>query len=243
MTDKKKQKRSEEIAIALREGEKAFRQYIEESIKAIRLETQKYEYEVNGLSSKLRESKTEKAIHAGKILATGILRDNPGLICRTLQKEYRGYIDRTVIWEACKRYNPDWVAERTGFNRRKRTKLGSQFLNIPALTEQEKQYIEAFERETIRDKTMAKLVYEFTNIDTAGQGRIIMDTPKGSDWRQRFADKAQNYMIQISKQMTDSQVGTTLSDIRTVREIASAFSDILYEELEIRKKKGELFKE
>lgn len=66
------------------------------------------------------------------------------------------------------------------------------------------------------------------------------ETPKGSDWRKKLAEAGAVHMLKISKQMTDVDVSMTLSDMRTVNVLATKFSDILFEEQELRKRNKKL---
>ena len=47
-------------------------------------------------------------------------------------------------------------------------------------------------------------------------------------------------MLKVSKQMTESDVKGTLSDLRLVEELVKIFRDVLYEEQQLRKSKKDI---
>jgi hypothetical protein len=62
----------------------------------------------------------------------------------------------------------------------------------------------------------------------------------GSDWRKRLLDESSNYMLEISKRLTDSDIIWTLNEIKTLQLVAGRFGDMLYKERELRAKKKKL---
>jgi hypothetical protein len=96
----------------------------------------------------------------------------------------------------------------------------------------------------IKSLTQQQLVNELLELWTGKtkqeQDEIMLSTPKGDNWRKRLLEESRDHMVKISKQMTDSDVIATVNDMRTVKEILSVFSDIGYEEQQLRKKKVEL---
>lgn len=78
-----------------------------------------------------------------------------------------------------------------------------------------------------------------THLDRARMIRESMKIP-GSDWRKRLLDESSNYMLEISKRLTDSDIIWTLNEIKTLQLVAGRFGDMLYKERELRAKKKKL---
>ena len=141
--------------------------------------------------------------------------------------------------------------EPKAYNRnptRQYSKRGNSFFNpqktinssSEPLTQQYKEYVQAHEDEIKRNQQVADLIESLTNKTIAEQGAIIGKTPNGEDFRKKLADESSDYMLKVAKQMTTSEVSVNLWDHRTLRYISERFSDILYEEQEIRKRNEEI---
>lgn len=156
----------------------------------------------------------------------------------------KGYIHRTQIQGYSDSSWKSQIHNRnpTGKNRAFSPKPSSEESSVTteALTPQEEQYVESHEHEMERDRLVEELILRWTNKTIAERGGIIAKTSKGADWRKSLADESAEYMLSLAKQMTDSAVSGTLNDLRILRYLADRFSDILYVELELRKKKQEL---
>ena len=108
------------------------------------------------------------------------------------------------------------------------------------LTPQDQDYLDAHNNEIKRNKQIAELIQSLTNKTIAEQGEIIGKGYHGQDFRKKLADESEDYMLKISKQMTTSEIGITLTEHRMLRYLSERFCDILYQEQEIRKNKKHL---
>ena len=71
----------------------------------------------------------------------------------------------------------------------------------------------------------------------AEQGAIIHNTPKTDNYRKTLLEESKDHMVKIAKQMTTSHVSWSLNVLRELIGIANGFSDILYDEQELRQTK------
>jgi len=62
----------------------------------------------------------------------------------------------------------------------------------------------------------------------------------GSGRHKKLLDESRDHMFKVSKQMTDSEINKTLNVLREISFMAEGFGDILYQEGELRKKKGKM---
>jgi hypothetical protein len=240
MTDNKK-KRSEEIGIEIKQSEYEYNRYLDEAKRALDIKQRFYEHEINKLSKDIDQFKYHTVIKAGKILErTGLVERNK--ICAKLKRDLKGYVSRARIYESCLAHDKKWIDTTTkhkGSNQymaRRADISSSQEQETEPPTPQDKQYVEAVERELITDQTIQKLIYEWTNKTTADQGAVLDRTPKGKHWSNILAEESSDFMRQLAYQMTISALGRRLEDIRIIKNIADKFGDILYEVYETRKK-------
>ena len=72
----------------------------------------------------------------------------------------------------------------------------------------------------------------------AEQWRIIRITEKGANWRRKIVEDSRDHIFTKAKRMTDSHLTVTCNYMRTLRVLAESVGDILFEELEARKRKA-----
>jgi hypothetical protein len=231
-------KRSEEIAIEIKENERLYEKTIQESKKIIELQEKEYQH----LLSKASLTKKQQLIKAGKILEKYKLVEREK-ISGKLQRDFKGYIAPGTIRKAVMEEGLEWTHKAKGHpgNTGGRTKpisynVTDQTTTTKPLTKDETQYVQAVERELITDQTIQRLIYEWTNKSTAQQGQVVDRTPKGKHWSNVLAEESTDFMRQLAYQMTISALGRRLEDIRIIKNIADKFGDILYEVYETRKK-------
>ena len=70
----------------------------------------------------------------------------------------------------------------------------------------------------------------------AEQWRIIRITEKGANWRRKIVEDSRDHIFTKAKRMADSHLTVTCNYMRTHRVLAEAVGDILFEELEARKR-------
>lgn len=247
MTAKKNQKRSQELAVQIQENEAIYNKQLQESKRIIDLQNKEYEFQVAQsitAQSNLGRTKAQQVEKAGKILERYKLVDKERISTK-LSKDFKGYIDPSTVRDVCSPLG--WTLKSNQRPGNAGPKQRADFLakqgqqqSLTPLTPQEKQYIEAHEREIIQDKLISKLVYEWTNKDTADQGRIIDKTPKGTHWSKLLVEESIDYMRETAYKMTPTALHGRLEDIRIIRNLADKLGDVLYEVYETRKKTEEL---
>ena len=72
---------------------------------------------------------------------------------------------------------------------------------------------------------------------------ITAITPKGADYQKELIEKARDNMLRIAKRLNDADIGCNLTEIRFLGKIHAAYTEIVYEELQLRKRNKEIMKE
>lgn len=243
-------KRSEEIAIQLREHEDIYDKHIKESRRLLEIAEKQYQESLIKSTDKINETKFAQIEKSGKLLQKWGLVD-VNKICARLKRDYKGVIKSpTYIQNCCKKINPNWVQtakhDGTRGKRSQRTSSTAAYGMEPQTqiseptTEQDNQYVEAVKRELITDKRIEELVILWTGKSHAAQGEIVSRTPKGKHWSQILVEESKDYMRKLAHQMTDSDLDVRLEDLRIFENVRRAFSDIVYEVRESRKKNESL---
>jgi len=157
-------------------------------------------------------------------------------ISTKLTRAFKGYIYRGYIQTVCGRVNPKWLrtyTKQSPFSKHENTKKG---LSAEPLTQQEQDYVQAHKDEIERDQRVMDLIQFWTGKNLEEQGAVKQRTAKGASEDRALVEASKDYMLKISKQMTDSTVIWTINSLRTLVTVANAFSDILYEEQELRER-------
>jgi|GEM_PF-1804533 hypothetical protein len=102
--------------------------------------------------------------------------------------------------------------------------------------ESRKQFGEEYERNIL----MRLLIDNWTGKDFDEQAKITHGMSHGSGRHKKLLDESRDHMFKVSKQMTDSEINKTLNVLREISFMAEGFGDILYQEGELRKKKGKM---
>jgi hypothetical protein len=123
---------------------------------------------------------------------------------------------------------------------RKRKRLLSNSETVPELTSQEKEYVQEVKDEFERDDWIDKFIELWTGKTVAEQGRIIRETEKGASWRRKLVEESRKHILTKAKRMTDTHLTMTFNYVRTLSILAEVVGDVLYEELEARKRKAAL---
>jgi hypothetical protein len=110
------------------------------------------------------------------------------------------------------------------------------YMEEQVIKQKEEEYIKVQNDECRRMIMIREFEKLLTDKDSADFGRIISETPKGSDWRKRLIDESRDHMFILARQMTDSDINKNLNDMRTIGCMAERFGDVLYEELVRREK-------
>ena len=108
------------------------------------------------------------------------------------------------------------------------------------LSEQEKQYVQAFESEYKTNRQIIDFIEYWTGLNHTEQGGIMFSVEKGGDWRKALIDAGETNMIKLAKQSTNSHLGWVQETLRTLNRIENKVSDIFYEEEQLRESKKEM---
>jgi predicted transcriptional regulator len=232
----KKKRTPEEIAVEIRENEKQYRQFVQERRRAIELAQQEYHQTVLSANDKISTLKKDTIERAGRLLES---LKPLNKISTTLRKDFKGVIEPSWVSAVCRSLERGWIVKhkkhKSGAGRPSKDfeKISTNFL-----TEPEKKFVEAVETEIKRDAALDSLIQYLTGKTVADQGRVNQETPKGFNWLNRLVEQSKEHMFTLAKQMTDSHIAMTMNQLRTVKYVANAFIDVLYEERELRKKKA-----
>jgi hypothetical protein len=237
---KKDRKSSQEIGIEIKEieqKEKLLDRIIEEKKKILRLEITKLENDTR----KLETTKRDIIIYVGEFIERQKIYDSP-LICAKLKNKFKGYINQARIYQVCDTEKKHWLNKNhQAYGHKGRNQYDSESLAMKEeLTQQDLDYIKAYDDEVKRNKQLADLIESLTGLTIQQQGQIILSTKKGEDFRKKLVDASHDYMLKTAKQMIRSDIRIMLADLRTVRYLTDEFGDLLYEEEETRKAKEHL---
>jgi ParB-like chromosome segregation protein Spo0J len=108
------------------------------------------------------------------------------------------------------------------------------------LTPKEKEYVQEVKDEFERDDWIDRFIELWTGKTVAEQGRIMRETERGANWRRELVEESRDHILTKAKRMTDAHVTLTYNYMRTLGVLAEAIGDVLYEELEARKRKAAL---
>jgi len=232
-------KTSGEIAIEIRDTEKAYNKAVEESKRAIEMEERRLKTAIE----RNAQFKYKIVKRLGKMLErSGLVKLDR--ISTRITNDFRGYIARLTVQQACE---PRWKrAYRTppdhGRHTRKlrdETSSTESKLSEP-LTPTEEQFLQSFEDGHKRDKKVDEMVELLTNKSFAELYRIRASADQNKeDWRKALLNASKDYMTTTAAQMNDTDVNGTLNDMRTLEVLADGYGDILYTERERRLKHKE----
>lgn len=163
-----------------------------------------------------------------------------------MRKAFKGQIQAGYIWKVVNEKHKEWIDTRkTHKGANQYTKNKSDFLSTESeknalnkpLSQQEKEYVQAHEEEIERDQRVMDLIYFWTGKNITEQAQAKSNTTKGASEDRTLLEASKEHMLKLSKQMTNSTVIWTINSLRTLSTLANGFSDILYEEQEIRERK------
>ncbi len=229
---KKKLKSHEQLGVQIKEAEESLAEFVAEKHRILDLKIKQWTNERYAED----KFKYEIVVETARFIEKLKIVETNG-ICARVKREYKGKIAPRTVQYACSDENRKWLKPYTY------TKSASSKHEIPKiadLTQQEKEYIEAYDNEVTNSKLVTELVFKLTGKDIHAQSDIIGSTPKGGDWRKLLLEKSHQHMFTTAKQMISADIARTLADHRTLRAVSEAFSDILYEEQEVRNKNKEI---
>jgi len=194
-----------------------------------------YTTQRNRLDNSWEDTKIKILLRAAKLLEKlGICPQNK--ISTTLRKRYKGLIFKGTFYIVMKDH-PEWKQmQYDPFKKHRGSLKGTSEQTTEPLTTQEQEYKKEVESGIEYDERVWGLISHWTDKTLAEQGRIMTATPKGMNWRKRLAEESKDHMLKLAKRMTTNAVSRTLNDLRTLNELGSAFSDILYDEQELRER-------
>jgi hypothetical protein len=249
INNKKKRKRLDQIVIEIEEKEANFDKLIEEHKKILELTQREYTNTVRDAETKLKKSKKDIILEAGKYLENNleIVKNNsPDQICRMLKQKFKGIINPSTIWF----YSPDkWKsAGKSDAGRRGASVTNSRFAGIPAnseeeeepLTEYEKQYVKVHDDKVHHNEHMEALIDYYLGLTEQEKTDIISKITKGSDYQKALIERARDNMLRIAKRLNDADIGPNLNDIGFLGKIHAAYTEIVYNELQLRKRNKEI---
>jgi hypothetical protein len=111
------------------------------------------------------------------------------------------------------------------------------------LTEYEQEYVKVHEAKVNHNELVKKLIDYYLGLNEEEKTQIISKTEKGYDYQKALIEKARDNMLKLAKRLNDADIGPNLSDIRFIGKIHSVYTEILYEELQLRKRNKEIMKE
>ena len=165
----------------------------------------------------------------------------PNNICLELKRSFKGLIKRSWI-EVCSQ--PEWrQTKNSGLDGKRKISPRAAYRKTEEdkqLTEYEKQYVKVHEEKIKCNEHMEALIDYYLNLTKEEKTHIISRTPNGSDYQKALIEKARDNMLRIAKRLNDADIGQTLSDIRFLEKIHAAYTEIVYEELQLRKRNKEM---
>jgi len=236
-------RRSEETAIEIRETEREYDRFVKERRRAIEILQKEYETIVSKAGEKPKKLKYDTIKEAGFILER-LLKDKTRISAK-LKRDFKDVIHRSVVYQVCKDLNRAWQhPRREGWgNQYKNKRSGSAQIEhekSASLTPEEKRYLEAHQRETIRNELIDKIVQEWTGVNKNQIPDVLSRTEKGKHWAQTLLKESTNYMRDICFKMTMSALHGTLEDLRILEILRAGFSELALEVYEQRKKTEQL---
>lgn len=234
MVNKKRDNRTaKEIAIEIRANEEQFRKFMEETKNVLVSAGKEFE-----------SIRKQRLRQAGQILEQNNL-EPVYMICRRLKREFNGIIAPATVQAYCKQINPEWLRPTKSGHQRKPYHKGKFDENIISeqeqdLTPEEKEYVQEVKEEFQRDKWVDTFIELWTGKSVAEQGRIMRETARGGNWRRKLVEESRQHILTKVKRMTDAHVEMTFNYMRTLGILAEAVGDVLYEEVEARKRKAQL---
>jgi len=234
-------KRSEETAIEIKEHDIEYTKLLKECQKLAELKARQYDRELESLNTSKGKTHQEIILKLGRYLARYQFKDQQYKISAKLKRDLKGFIHRSSVYKYAlpEWRDQSWKQNPSGRNQHNRAttsnlSLGSR--STEPLTTEDKRYLEAHERETIRNELIDKIVQEWTGVNKNQIPEIADRTAKGKHWAQTLLQESTNYMKDICFKMTISALHGTLEDLRILEILRGGFSDIALEVYEQRKK-------
>lgn len=238
MNIEEKKKRS---AIKIEQYEKL----VEKGRKKIELKEREYNNnKVSSLSNDIDNTKKQIIQEAGKFLETYLMPHLKDKICLQLKQSFKGLIKpmRIEIWS-----QPKWrQTKHSGVNGKSKISPRAAYrkaVEEKPLTEYEEQFVKVHEEKEYHNEHVEALIDYYLDLTEEEKTHIIARTPKGGDSHRALIEKARDNMLKIAKRLNDADIGQTLDDISFLSKIHSVYTQIVYEELQLRKRNKEIMKE
>jgi hypothetical protein len=222
-----------------------YERLVKKGRKKIELKEREYNNnKVCSLSNDIDNTKKQIIQEAGKFLETYLMPHLKDKICLQLKHSFKGLIK--PIWIEI--YSqPKWrQTKHSGVNGKSKISPRAAFrkaVEEKPLTEFEEQFVKVHEQKEYHNEYVEALIDYYLDLTEEEKTHIISKTPKGSDYQKALIEKAKDNMLRIAKRLNDADIGPNLSDIRFLGKIHPAYTEIVYEELQLRKRNKEIMKE
>ena len=87
---------------------------------------------------------------------------------------------------------------------------------------------------------MEALIDYYLRLTEQEKTDIIYKIPKGSDYQKALIEKAKDNMLKIAKRLNDADIGPNLNGISFLGKIHAVYTEIVYNELQLRKRNKEM---
>jgi hypothetical protein len=236
MNEKKKYKH-QEIGEQIVENEKIYNDILDETKNGV-IQQDK---EIEGKTKLLNLFKKKQIIRLGRALERSGM--EPSKISAKLKSDLEGIINRSSIYAVCKEAFPHWTDKNYTHNisgKNRPPHIAPQETEDETETEQQKEYIKHTNEDIKKDENIDSLLVYMSGLSIQEQANLQVNTPRGQSWRNVLIEQSKANMFKLARRMTKTYINILIQDLRTLNAMSATFSDILYEERELRNRNAAL---